>query len=213
MLFLSNEIIFIFQIFFIGVSLLFLSDKQYELLLYQLFFILLIIINIFSNFEVKIFGFHTTSIEPLAIGMYFIGIILYSFDKNNSFKIIKTIYKINFFILVLLLSIFSYNSIENTLSSFVYNIMYNFFVSITSFSITYFIEQKSYGLFLPIIKDPFAQSISVSISQLLDTFLYTIFIFYNRPLKILLDIFFFSYAIKLICISSYTIFLLKKNHE
>lgn len=208
----ANELAFFIQLLLIGLFLYRFAKKQHKSFLESSFLVFFFLINIFSNFEIKAFGFFITSIEPIAIGMYFLGIILYSFNKEEQDGLIKNLFKINIMIIGLLLSISFYQGASLQLILLAKNLFYNFSVSLISFSISYFLERKIYENTRKIFLNTLAQTFSVVCSQFIDTAFYTILIFYQKPLNVILSVFFFSYIIKLFCIFIYTGFLfLNKN--
>lgn len=209
-----NELAFFIQLILIGLFLYRFATKEYKSFLESSFLVFFFLINIFSNFEIKAFGFFITSIEPIAIGMYFLGILLYSFNKEEQDNLIKNLFKINLVIVGLLLSISCYQGASSEFSFLAKNLFYNFSVSLISFTISYFLERKIYESTKKNFRNKLAQTISVICGQFFDTAFYTILIFYQKPLHIILSVFFFSYIIKLFCIFIYTGFLfLNKNYE
>lgn len=203
----TNELAFFIQLILIGLFLYRFAAKEHKSFLESSFLVFFFLINIFSNFEIKAFGFFITSIEPIAIGMYFLGILLYSFNKEEQDNLIKNLFKINVIIVGLLLSISCYQGTSSKFSFLAKNLFYNFSVSLVSFTISYFLERKIYESTKKNFGDKLAQTISVICSQFIDTAFYTILIFYQKPLHIILSVFFFSYIIKLFCIFTYTGFL------
>lgn len=207
-----NEVLFFLQIVIIGLFLCIFGEKKYELLLHQVVEVLFISINLLSSYEVVIFSFHATAIEPCGIGMYFLSILLYRFNKENGIIMLKNLYYINFFLLLILLNIFFFvpvfvSSVVIILKSFIYNLV----ISLISLTCTYFLERKIYDQLSLRFSSPYSESLAVSASQLFDTLFYSFFVFYHRPIYIIFHIICFSFFIKILCISSYTIFLLYKK--
>jgi hypothetical protein len=204
----KNELAFFIQLFGIGFFLLQFAKKKYETFLESSFLVFFFIINIFSMFELKTFGIYITPIEPIAIGMYFIGIILYSYNHEKSDKTIQNLFKINILIIALLLSISLYNQESTEFQFLSHHLFYTFLISCISFSLSYIIERKIYQQLQKRISNILSQALSVACGQFFDTAFYTICIFYQKSLYIIISIFSFSYIIKLFCISIYTVFLM-----
>lgn len=204
----TNEIAFFIQLFFVGFFLYNFAKKEHVLFLESAFLIFFFIINLFSNFEVEAFSFFITSIEPITIGMYFLGIILYSLNKEKQDNLIKNLFKINLLIIGTFATLSFYNIEKPEFNLLVNNVLYNFSISFISFWLSYSFERKIYEIIKKNLSTRISQTISVICSQLLDTAFYTSLIFYNQPFKVIKSIFFFSYIVKLLCILTYFIFLL-----
>jgi uncharacterized PurR-regulated membrane protein YhhQ (DUF165 family) len=208
-----NEILFFLQIIIIGIFLSLFAKKKYISLLSNLFIHLFIFLNLISANEISIFSLHCSIVEPFGILMYFMTVFLYSWDKNTVDDIFKNIYIINIFLFIIFLITLQYSYVNN---SFIIIILkeyiYNTFISIISLHLSYYTERHAFNKiqFLP---SPIREGISVAIGQLFDTLFYTILIFFNRPYKIIIEIIFCSYIIKLFCIFCYTSFLFYKKNN
>jgi hypothetical protein len=208
-----NEFLFFLQIIIIGIFLLLFGEKKYTSLLSSLFIHLFIFLNLLSANEIIIFSIHSNAVEPFGILIYFISVLLYSWDKKAIDQLLKNIYIINTFLCIIFLIIINYQYFDNFL---IINILkqyiYNTFISIISLNLSYYIEQYFFNR-ISSIKYPIRETAAVSIAQLFDTIFYTILIFFNRSYNVILEIIFCSYAIKLFCILCYGIFLYyqKKN--
>lgn len=208
-----NELLFFLQIIIIGIFLLLFGKKKYNSLLSSLFIHLFIFLNLLSANEIIIFSIHSNAVEPFGILIYFISVFLYSWNKESINQLLKNIYIINTFLCIIFLIIINYQYFDNYL---VINILkqyiYNTFISIISLHLSYYIERYCFNT-IEFIKYPIREAAAVSIAQLFDTIFYTILIFFNRPYKIIIEIIFCSYIIKLFCIFCYSIFLYyqKKN--
>lgn len=202
-----NELLFFLQIVLMAFVLLLFAKKKYEILLHQFYIILIIFINLLSNYEIKFFGFHTTAIEPCGVGLYFLSIALYRFNEKNAQIIIKNTFIITGLLFFLLGNIYYFIPVQESFYKFIIkNYLYNMLVSVLDFLISYFIERKIYN-YLSSVSNPIRGSFSVAISQLFDTIFYSFALFYNRPSYVIMSIITFSYAIKLVCIIFYTAFL------
>ncbi len=212
-----NEFLFFAQLIIISLFLRYFSKINTISVLYQLFSISLLLINLLVNKEIILFGIHTTTVEPYSVMIFWIGIIVYSLEKDlGTKKILQSTFIIHLFSIIFLISFLYFTPIKENIYLFYYNniiknAIYSIILSTLTFSGSFFIERKIFNLISKTIKSPYSQAISVSIGQSLDTFFYTIFYFYEKPNIILLQIFSFSYFIKLICITIYTFSFFKKN--
>ena len=208
-----NELIFSIQLILIGVFLFYFFKKKYADILLQLLLYILIFLNIMSNYEVMLFGLHCSVVEPLGIIAYFISIYLYSWKYDGIDRMFKNIYIINIFICGLLYAMSLYHVSFNAIymKNFVANYIWNTIISLISFKIAYVIERHFYNNVFEKVGDLYRQSLSVVVSQLFDTVFYTILVFYSRPFSVICSIIFFSYVIKILCISFYTIVLQRGN--
>lgn len=202
-MFLKNEYLFFLEIFFIVIFLLIFLKKKYIELLYQLLVYIFIFINIISGINVLIFNINCSIAEPLGILMYFLTIFLYNWNKDYIKKFFKNMYIINIFLFIIFNIFLLYQGFDNFFSIFIKEYLFNVFVSMISFKISYIIEQSIFNLFYT-INTPYREGFSVAIGQLFDTVFFSILIFFNKPYYIIMEIIFFSYVLKLLCIFIYT---------
>lgn len=208
-----NELIFCIQLILIGVFLFYFFKKKYADVLLQLLLYILIFLNIMSNYEVILFGLHCSVVEPLGIIAYFISIYLYSWKHQGIEKMFENIYIINIFIcgLLYIMSLYEVTFNEIFMKNFVNNYIRNTIISLISFKIAYLIERYFYNNLFMKVSDSYRQSLSVAASQIFDTIFYTILVFHCRPFSVICSIAFFSYIIKIFCISFYTVLLKGRN--
>ncbi len=207
----NNECLFFLQIIIISLFLLLFAKKKYINLLESLLIYLFIFINLMNCNEITIFSIHCSIVEPFGILMYFITIFIYNWDKQIINNFFKNIYIISIFLSLIFFIIIQYTFIKsNFILLLIHEYIFNTFISIISFNISYLIERTIFNK-INFIKSPFRESLSVSIGQLFDTIFFTFLIFFNRPYTIIIEIILFSYLIKLFCILIYTFFLFYKK--
>jgi uncharacterized integral membrane protein (TIGR00697 family) len=206
-----NEIIFLIQTIFVSFILIFNSSKEKLSFLYQIFTISLILINILIQKEIILFGIHTTTVEPYSILIFWTSAKIYYIEGEvGAKKIIHSMIFTNILLLMFFLFFSIYtpykndqycNFLEHILNMSIYSII----ISTITFIFSYFIERKIFNLLIKKIDNIYSQSISISISQFFDTFIFS-YLYFQKPIKIVFQIAFFSYLIKLICIIISTIF-------
>jgi len=108
---------------------------------------------------------------------------------------------------IILFLITQYNGIDPFAQQFLTQYFKNTIISLISLRIAFFIERFIFDKIEKKIPCPYNQFCSVSCGQIFDTTFYTVLIFYNKSIIHMMQIFGFSYSIKLVCIIIYSYFL------
>lgn len=208
-----NELLFLAFTLFLGITTALLYTFNIEFL-YSLFALLFLLLNIFVNINITLFGFHSTAAEPLGVALFLIGILTYrhkNHHKQNLFAI--TAYSS----LIIAITCFFINafSAQNSLFTAENTLFYtcstllskSIIVSMISLCVGIFIERLSYNIFSLFFKTPLtAQTFSLLIGQLVDTCFYT-FLYFNFPFNEQIQVLLTAYGIKIACIGVYTLCL------
>lgn len=214
-----NELIFFIQIIILSIFIFNLSSNEKKIHLYQIFSVILVIMNLLVNQEIKLFGLHACAIEPYSVGLFWLGIIIYSIDGEIGAKnLLRSTIIINLFTIIMFTSMFISTPTSGNWWTFIYDtILTKGIISLTISTITfyfsYFIERKIY---LKLIKKNIncilSQSISVSIGQLIDTILFS-FLYFDKSFNTIIEIILFSMIIKFLCIWSYSLLFYLKDKK
>jgi uncharacterized PurR-regulated membrane protein YhhQ (DUF165 family) len=196
-----NEYIFIVQLIFISFFLKKFNTIGKKLLLSQIIVASYLLMNLLANYEVVLFGFSSSIIEPLAIANYFVTIYLWSYDQKLCLKVTNNLFFTSFFSTIILFIISLYSCIKA--NYIIHQFIYNTLVSIIVIQITYRIERLVFN-YCSRLALAWRAKVSLLISQIFDTAFYTALIFSHAPIEKQVQIALFSYIIKTICIVFYT---------
>lgn len=207
----TNTIIFLFSLRLIAYFITYCYKNKICFLVEQGIIISIIFLNLLGGYDSIIFGIHASIVEPLGIACYFLSLFIYIWNKDKTIKFFNYLYYIQGLMCIFILLISFYAQIPYILKTILRQYIKNTVISLISLKITFSIERFIFNKIEYKIKNPYNQFISVTIGQLFDTAFYTILIFYNRSIAHIIEIFLFSYSIKLFCISIFTYFLNKSK--
>ncbi len=168
----------------------------------------IVLANMFVMKEVVIFNLHTTPVEPLALAVFFVGNSIHArYGEKSSWKIVWYTWIAILVAACTLLSVAYYVPSSTDLYHGLYILIIDktlrsIIVSIIVFSAAYSLERVCYRL-LSRNNDfsiYFISLVAITVSQLIDTVLYSIFMFFDRPFSILFEQIVYSYSLKLIII-------------
>lgn len=203
----QNIILFICQVRIIAYFLLYCYKKKFVVLSEQAIIFSIIFLNLLGGYDIILFRIHTSIVEPMGIACYFLSLFLYSWDKQKAISFFDTIYYTYGFMGCILFLLSQYVGLDAAMSGFIMQFLKNTVVSLMSLRIAFFIERSIFDMIKTKINFPYNQLCSVAIGQLFDTVVYTILIFYDKPIMYILQIGGFAYSIKILCIVIYGYYL------
>jgi uncharacterized integral membrane protein (TIGR00697 family) len=208
-----NEIVFLSQLGISSFFILLFSRKGVTSFLYPLFFACLFAVNLFVNQEIILFGLHTTAVEVYSVAMFWIAATIYSFEGRSGANLLISMTLIsNLFLILMMFTFRFYQPLENCIWTHCYDLltskmMQSVLISTGSFLLSYFIERKVFSSIYKIFFNGviFSQFVASSIGQVIDTVIFTVIYFSDKPLIVVFQIGLFAYIVKLICLSLYAL--------
>jgi uncharacterized PurR-regulated membrane protein YhhQ (DUF165 family) len=197
----NNELLFIIHTLLIGLITQYAIIKKNKQLLTLLFSIFFIIINIFSHLTTTLFGITTTRVEPFAVGLFWISIYCFRlFGNDGRNAIIQSMWYTSGIYLGSYSVIHSYNKNCFFDSGFL-EAPLSIIISMITFYIVYYCEQKIYMYCSKKFTSYNSQLISTLSGQILDSTIFSLLFFgFRKQIHEVFSIIIFSIIIKLLCI-------------